>query len=95
MSTFQVPAIDKKDFVNGNLFNDLIGGRYPGLSYTYSKDHDPHNKNYILSCGTTSLSELDGDEPGIVEEYLYNTEKQRDDDAFQLRLLSFPIFEEI
>lgn len=95
MDTFHAPAIEQKDFVNSALFNDLISGKYPHLSYTYTKDDNQHTGDFILSIHSTSLAEIDECEPVLIEEYFYNTRAQMEDDAFQLRLMSCPLFEEI
>lgn len=87
MGEVKKPEIDKKDFVNSKLYDDLMSGKYPERFYKYTVGNAPHAGYYINTYATNKGA-------FIIDCYLYKNVKQRDDDAFQLRLMSFPIFEE-
>lgn len=88
MGEFRKPEIDKKDFVNSKLFDDLMSGKYPGRFYKYTAGNAPHT-GYYINTYEVNKGEF------VVDSYLYKNAKQRDDDAFQLRAMSFPLFEEL
>lgn len=86
MGEFKKPEIDKKDFVSSKLYDDLISGKYPDRFYKHWIDSgvEPHFIKTVVQEGGEFA----------IGTYLYTTVKQRDNDAFQLRAMSCPIFEE-
>lgn len=61
--------------VSENKFN------YPQLAYNIEKSADPYNVFWTLSIISTSLSELDGSEEGILAEYNYFDEEDAKNDV--------------
>lgn len=86
MGEFRKPEIDKKDFVNSKLYNDLMGDKFTARSYKYEADVNI-DLFYIRAWSADEIFEI-----GL---YLYDDITQRDNDAFQLRLMSCPLFEEL
>lgn len=84
MGEFKKPEIDKKDFVNSKLFDDLMGDKYTNRSYKYEADVNI-DLFYIRTWSSDEIFEI-----GL---YLYDDIEKRDNDAFQLRAMSMPLFE--
>jgi hypothetical protein len=73
-------TVKKETFHNISVYDDLIKGTYNYPLFEYVIEEDRHNEVWELTINSTSLSELDGAEEGIVGDYSYLTRAEAEAD---------------
>jgi hypothetical protein len=76
-------------FNDPSLLEDINAGRYSAYSALgYTLEQDLHNNEWELSLQTISISELEGEEEGILDDYYYNTEEEAQADIEQFQAVT-------
>lgn len=82
-------------FILTELADDIANGEFNYSAFAYTIDHDVHNKEWELDIISTSLSELEGSEEGILFSYRYNSQEELLADVEALRENTYASFDEI
>lgn len=82
-------------FILTELADDIANGEFNYSAFAYTIDHDVHNKEWELDIISTSLSELEGSEEGILFSYRYNSQEELLADVEALRENTYATFDEI
>lgn len=86
-------ASNKADLFHSEFHADLLNGTFLSSHYAYTVERE--GTNYCLTILTTSLSELDGEEDGIIKEYFYDSLLDVEHDTQIVGIFYFQNFDKI
>jgi hypothetical protein len=85
------------EYHNISFRDDLVNGKYKSSEYGYTieKVNDGRSEYWELTIVTTGISELDGEEPGIMEDYSYFDKEEAEADIATANQYSTIEFQEV
>lgn len=88
--TVSTPAL-----IDDTLAKDIIAGKFKYSHLTYTIEFDNHNKEWELTIISSSSSELEGSDCGVLESYYYKAEEDAKADIDAVAILTKCSFDRI